>query len=143
MENAMRKLILTTAAALTIAAIPAIAGAQQTDDTTTSGSAAASGSVQAGDPSADVNGSASVDASGSANTAASTSWSPNSTTSTTTGAGASVDFQGADAAPAPPASYPLCRGNIQDECINPREAGKNFGNRPLKYWPGQPASTLK
>lgn len=36
--------------------------------------------------------------------------------------------------------YPICGGAIQDSCINPREAGKNYGNRPLQYWPGKPAS---
>ena len=45
----------------------------------------------------------------------------------------------------PPASamnkaYPLCSRTVQDSCINPREAGKNYGNRPLGYWPGKPAS---
>ena len=38
--------------------------------------------------------------------------------------------------------YPICRGDIQDSCINPREAGKNWGNRPLDYWPGKPASEM-
>ena len=36
--------------------------------------------------------------------------------------------------------YPPCKGDIQDSCVNPREAGLNYGNRPLNYWPGQPAS---
>lgn len=39
--------------------------------------------------------------------------------------------------------YPPCRGEMQDSCINPREAGLNYGNRPLNYWPGQPASEMK
>lgn len=48
----------------------------------------------------------------------------------------------------PPASaqnkeYPVCRGAVQDSCINPREAGLNYGNRPLKEWPGEPASEAK
>lgn len=38
--------------------------------------------------------------------------------------------------------YPPCRGEVQDNCINPREAGLNYGNRPLDYWPGQPASEM-
>ena len=38
--------------------------------------------------------------------------------------------------------YPPCRGDMQDNCINPREAGLNYGNRPLNYWPGQPASEI-
>ncbi len=49
------------------------------------------------------------------------------------------------AQPAPAArtgEYPICGGAIQDSCINPREAGKNYGNRPLDYWPGKPASEM-
>ena len=38
--------------------------------------------------------------------------------------------------------YPPCRGDMQDNCINPREAGLNYGNRPLDYWPGRPASEI-
>ncbi|WP_340588007.1 hypothetical protein [Erythrobacter alti] len=38
--------------------------------------------------------------------------------------------------------YPPCRGDRQDNCINPREAGLNYGNRPLEYWPGRPASEI-
>ncbi|MBD3730750.1 MAG: hypothetical protein IE933_13705 [Sphingomonadales bacterium] len=36
--------------------------------------------------------------------------------------------------------YPICGGKVQDHCIQPRAAGKNYGNRPLDYWPGKPAS---
>lgn len=38
--------------------------------------------------------------------------------------------------------YPLCSKTVTDGCINPREAGKNYGNRPLGYWPGKPASEI-
>jgi len=38
--------------------------------------------------------------------------------------------------------YPLCSATVTDSCINPREAGKNYGNRPLGYWPGKPASEM-
>ncbi|AKM11587.1 hypothetical protein AB433_06180 [Croceicoccus naphthovorans] len=47
--------------------------------------------------------------------------------------------------PAPAArtgEYPICGGEIQDSCIQPRAAGKNYGNVPLDYWPGQPASQM-
>lgn len=40
-------------------------------------------------------------------------------------------------------TYPVCSATIQDSCIQPRAAGKNYGNRPLDYWPGAPASELK
>ncbi|KLE32651.1 hypothetical protein AAW01_00915 [Aurantiacibacter gangjinensis] len=38
--------------------------------------------------------------------------------------------------------YAVCTQNEQDSCINPREAGLNFGNRALGYWPGRPASQI-
>lgn len=38
--------------------------------------------------------------------------------------------------------YPVCSATVTDGCINPREAGKNYGNRPLNYWPGRPASEI-
>lgn len=34
----------------------------------------------------------------------------------------------------------VCMSDAQDDCINPRAAGLNFGNVPLDYWPGKPAS---
>ena len=130
----MRKLILSTAAALSIAAIPAFAGAQSDPDTAPAADTAAPNDTA---PAADTAAPADQFAP-AADTSTSVTATP--TADTTTGAGASVDFQGASAAPAPPASYPVCKGNIQDECINPREAGLKWGNRPLKYWPGHPAS---
>lgn len=50
----------------------------------------------------------------------------------------------AQTAPAatPGAEYPPCRGQMTDGCVNPREAGLNYGNRPLDYWPGRPASEI-
>ena len=38
--------------------------------------------------------------------------------------------------------YDVCTRREQDGCINPREAGLNFGNRALNYWPGRPASEI-
>ncbi|BDI61407.1 hypothetical protein [Qipengyuania nanhaisediminis] len=38
--------------------------------------------------------------------------------------------------------YDVCMNSEQDSCINPRAAGLNWGNRPLEYWPGQPASSM-
>ncbi|MGB3711797.1 MAG: hypothetical protein WA985_08920 [Erythrobacter sp.] len=38
--------------------------------------------------------------------------------------------------------YDVCMANDQDGCINPRAAGLDWGNRPLMYWPGQPASSM-
>lgn len=38
--------------------------------------------------------------------------------------------------------YDVCMTSEQDACINPRAAGLNWGNRPLKYWPGKPASKM-
>jgi hypothetical protein len=39
-------------------------------------------------------------------------------------------------------SYPVCNAHLKDECINPRAAGLKWGNRPLAYWPGKPASSI-
>ena len=39
-------------------------------------------------------------------------------------------------------TYAVCTPQMQDDCINPREAGLNFGNVPINYWPGQPASEI-
>lgn len=38
--------------------------------------------------------------------------------------------------------YDVCMSDAQDSCINPREAGLNWGNRALSYWPGKPASEM-
>ncbi|RVQ68923.1 hypothetical protein EKN06_01485 [Croceicoccus ponticola] len=38
--------------------------------------------------------------------------------------------------------YDVCTPEAQDGCINPREAGLNFGHVPLDHWPGAPASGL-
>ncbi|WP_128892887.1 hypothetical protein [Erythrobacter sp. HKB08] len=38
--------------------------------------------------------------------------------------------------------YDVCMKNDQDGCINPRAAGLKWGNRPLSYWPGKPASEM-
>ena len=46
------------------------------------------------------------------------------------------------AAAAAGTAYPPCKGDMQDHCINPREAGLKYGNVPLKYWPGKPASEI-
>lgn len=39
--------------------------------------------------------------------------------------------------------YAVCVGAVVDSCINPRQAGLNFGNTPLDHWPGKPASDGK
>ena len=40
-------------------------------------------------------------------------------------------------------TYEVCRPGMTDGCINPREAGLNFGNVPLDRWPGRPASEIR
>lgn len=40
-------------------------------------------------------------------------------------------------------TYAVCMSDAQDSCINPREAGLKFGNNPLSYWPGKPASEIE
>ncbi len=39
--------------------------------------------------------------------------------------------------------YDICVENGQDSCINPRDAGLDFGARELEYWPGRPASEIE
>ncbi len=38
--------------------------------------------------------------------------------------------------------YVVCTAMIMDSCINPRQAGLNFGNVPLDTWPGRAASEM-
>ena len=38
--------------------------------------------------------------------------------------------------------YKVCKGDQADSCINPRDAGLNWGSRDLQYWPGRPASEI-
>ena len=39
--------------------------------------------------------------------------------------------------------YEVCRDGKTDGCINPRDAGLDFGSVPLDHWPGRPASEGK
>ncbi|XUU60239.1 hypothetical protein ACRAQ6_11795 [Erythrobacter sp. HA6-11] len=36
--------------------------------------------------------------------------------------------------------YDVCMSEDQDNCINPRAAGLDWGDRPLNYWPGETES---
>lgn len=36
--------------------------------------------------------------------------------------------------------YKVCSGAVQDECINPRQAGLHFGDAPLNHWTGKGAA---
>jgi len=91
-------------------------------------------------------GTAASTASASASMPASASMASTAATSTGTVSGNVRFVRGevAQTAPAatPGAEYPPCRGEVTDGCVNPREAGLNYGNRPLNYWPGRPASEI-
>lgn len=39
--------------------------------------------------------------------------------------------------------YKLCKGGQTDSCINPQDAGFDWGGRELAYWPGRPASEIE
>ena len=39
--------------------------------------------------------------------------------------------------------YAVCTAGMMDGCINPREAGLNWGNNPVADWPGHPTSDGK
>ena len=38
--------------------------------------------------------------------------------------------------------YQVCRKGVTDNCINPRAAGLHWGDTPIAYWPGKPASDI-
>ena len=38
--------------------------------------------------------------------------------------------------------YKLCKGGQTDSCINPQDAGFDWGGREITYWPGRPASEI-
>lgn len=38
--------------------------------------------------------------------------------------------------------YKLCKGGRTDGCINPQDAGFDWGGREIDYWPGRPASEI-
>lgn len=38
--------------------------------------------------------------------------------------------------------YAVCSATVTDSCIQPRAAGLNWGNTPIDYWPGKPASEI-
>ncbi|GMN14330.1 hypothetical protein [Altererythrobacter sp. MTPC7] len=68
-----------------------------------------------------------------------------SATAATTGNVRFVSNEMAQSAPAPvTGEYPICSANQQDNCMNAWEAGRRGPgvNRPLDYWPGQPASEM-
>ena len=62
-----------------------------------------------------------------------------------------IDFRSSERVQATPADQgpatgevPICTANQEDNCINAWEAGRRGPgvNRPLDYWPGQPASEM-
>jgi hypothetical protein len=38
--------------------------------------------------------------------------------------------------------YKLCKGGQTDSCINPQDAGFDWGGKEIRYWPGRPASEI-
>jgi hypothetical protein len=134
----MRTIILSGAAALALATMPAFAqGAGASPDTPQADQAAPPADQAAPAPQ-------SADQANAENPPA-----PPTTTvePAASGAGAVVStFPGNDTGP--PASalnktYPVCSRTIRDECQNPGEGGAPGRSRALKYWPGRPASELK
>ena len=39
--------------------------------------------------------------------------------------------------------YKLCSKTVTDSCINPRDAGFDWGGVEIDYWPGKPASEIE
>jgi hypothetical protein len=68
-----------------------------------------------------------------------------SSTATTSGDVRFVSNEMVQNAPAPHnGEYPVCTANMQDNCMNPWEAGQRGRGvtKPLEYWPGEPASEM-
>jgi hypothetical protein len=134
----MRTIILSGAAALALATMPALAQ----DDSASPDAQQADQKAPPADQTAPAPKSA--DQANAENPPA-----PPTTTvePAASGAGAVVTtFPGNDTGP--PASalnktYPVCSRTIRDECQNPGEGGAPGRSRALKYWPGRPASELK
>lgn len=134
MERPMRMIILSGAAALALATVPALAQ----DNTATTTSTTTTTEKSADQPAA-------AQSADEANAAAAPA--PVTTTVVTdaaTGAGAVVTDAPGNLTP-PPASalnkhYPVCTRKLQDECQNPGEGGAPGRSRALSYWPGKPAS---
>lgn len=38
--------------------------------------------------------------------------------------------------------YQVCKEGQTDSCINPRDAGLDWGGKEIDYWPGKPASEI-
>jgi len=36
----------------------------------------------------------------------------------------------------------VCKGDVKDGCINPQDAGFDWGGTEINYWPGKPASEI-
>jgi hypothetical protein len=39
--------------------------------------------------------------------------------------------------------YKLCKDGQTDSCINPQDAGFDWGGKEIDYWPGRPASEIE
>ena len=39
--------------------------------------------------------------------------------------------------------YRLCKDGQTDSCINPQDAGFDWGGKEIDYWPGRPASEIE
>ena len=128
----MRTLLLASAAALTLTALPAALSAQETADDLNARSQPAPATTTVtpnpGSPATVTHhpdGSVTVDSNPGA---------PAVITTTNPG----------NLTPPPQSAmnktYPICRGAVQDSCQNPGEGGAPGKSRALGYWPGEPAS---
>ncbi len=132
----MRTLLLSGAAALSLAAIPFAVTAQDAG-------AAASAHTSTEAPAPGVPAQTANEANAAVPPTTDTT-----VTTITSGAGQQdvVTTTTGNAAP-PPASalnkdYPICRGAVQDSCQNAGEGGAPGHSRALDHWPGAPASEL-
>ena len=133
----MRTLLLTGAAALSLAAIPFAATAQD------------AGAAASADTSTEVPapGAPATQTADEANAAVPPTTDTTVTTRTSGAGQQEVITTVTGNAEPPPASalnkdYPICRGAVQDSCQNPGEGGAPGHSRALDHWPGAPASEL-
>ncbi len=40
-------------------------------------------------------------------------------------------------------NYKVCKAGQTDSCINPQDAGFDWGGKEIDYWPGKPASEIE
>jgi hypothetical protein len=124
----MRTLLLASAAALALTALPTALNAQSADQANAQAQPAPSTTTVIATPAMPAR-----------TTVVTTPATPAQVTVTTNNPG--------NLTPPPQSAlnkvYPVCSRTLQDNCQNPGEGGAPGRSRALGYWPGKPASELR